>query len=86
MGSYRARGRSHVRGSGALLRGGPVLPVSGGPLGGSASGEDAGEWGEARSARWVFEGRSVRDGRARGARLAAVGLKAEPGCAGTAPA
>lgn len=44
MGSHRARGRSHVRGSGALLRGGPVLPVSGGPLGGSASasGEDAG--------------------------------------------
>lgn len=42
MGSHRARGRSHVRGSGALLRGGPVLPVSGGPLGCSASGEDAG--------------------------------------------
>jgi len=42
VGSHRARGRSHVRGSGALLRGGPVLPVSGGPLGCSASGEDAG--------------------------------------------
>ena len=64
----------------------PFFRSVGGLWGARPRGRMPGEWGEARSAWWVFEGRSVRDGRARGARLAAVGLKAEPGCAGTAPA